>query len=307
MIHRFRTIVFDFPKSARRLATRLNEKNTKRMLVNRIPPNRKMLENMMSTENNNRRDQNLEESSAPLFKQVSLLSDAELFKAVGLDDIRPYNVWTFGKDSLMGLKHPGKIPTGLVYNTLYFLTKPGDLVVDPMAGGGVVGDCCYEVKRKCKMYDIQPTRDDIKKHNLADGLPKEAHNADLIFWDPPYYKRIPTRYGPHSISALDRKDYLKFFGDFAQVAYESNAKQITLLITESINMHTSTIHTDTTDEEPIFLSDYTKKFQSQNWRQVNRISCNIHPSAISSPEIKEYRENKLIYGLARDLVIFKRH
>ena len=303
----------NFPKSPKGLRNYLDEENNNRLLSTGRPSNqdRTMLENMSFTETEDGETRVIEQSSnlsttTASYKDKTVTTDHQLFKAIGFNDIRPYNVWTFGKDSTMGLKHPGKIPTGLVYNTLYFLTKPGDLVVDPMAGGGVVGDCCYEVKRKCKMYDIKPTRKDIKKHNLTKGLPKEAHNADLIFWDPPYYKRIPTRYGPHSISALDRKDYLKFFGDFAQIAYESNAKQIALLITESINMHTSTVHTDTTDEEPIFLADYTKRFQNQNWRQVNRISCNIHPSAISSPEINEYREDKLIYGLARDLIIFQR-
>jgi hypothetical protein len=290
----------NFPKTRKGLRAYIDEENVKRLLEYRNP-NRRMLQNLEYT---NGVLNDLEDSS--MYKQVSVTSDIELFRTIGFYDIRPYSDWIFKVDQILGMKHPGRIPAGVVYNTLYFFTEPGDLVIDPMAGGGVVGDCCYEVKRKCKMYDIKPTREDINRHDLSKGLPKEAHNADLIFWDPPYYKRIPTKYGPHSISALERSDYLKFFEDFAQIAYESHAKKFALLISESTNSHTSTVHTDTANEEPIFLADYTKRFQKRRWRQINRISCNMIQQNISSTEIKEYREKKLIYGLARDLIIFQR-
>lgn len=286
-----------FPKSPRRLADHLDEKNARRMLVYK-----------RSTQTEERRSEDIEESSTstPIFKQVSLLSDADLFKAVGLDDIRPYSVWTFGKDTIMGQQHPGKTPTGLVYNLLYFFTKIGDLVVDPMAGGGVVGDCCYETKRDCKMYDIKPKRQDITQHDMGDGIPRDMQNADLMFWDPPYYKMMHVQYGPESISSLPRNQYLKFFSEFTSKSYDAGIKKIALLISESTNSHLLSTNSNGNGEEPIFLCDYIQTFHKNKWKQLNRISCNIHPSAISSPEINEYRENKLIYGLARDLIIFQR-
>ena len=44
------------------------------------------------------------------------------------------------------------------------------------------------------MYDVNPAREDIVKHDLVkQGFPKEMENADLIFWDPPYYKKKKGR------------------------------------------------------------------------------------------------------------------
>ena len=281
-----------FPKSPKGLKAYLNEDT------------RRFLRHYICTGGAN----HIAEQSS-IFKQLHLLSDVDMFKITGLDDIRPYSVWTFGKDVIMGEPHPGKTPTGLVYNTLYFFTNPGDLVVDPMAGGGVVGECCYETKRRCKMYDIKPTRDDIKQHDMSDGIPTGMHKADLMFWDPPYYKMKHIQYGTESISSLPRNQYLKFFSDFALNSYEAGIKKVALLIAESTNSHLtySEDNGNGNGEDPIFLCDYIQTFRKSKWKQVNRISCNIHPSAISSPEINDYRKNKLIYGLARDLIIFQRH
>ena len=58
-----------------------------------------------------------------------------------------------------------------MFNTLYFFTKQHDLVVDQMAGGGVVGDVCKIMKRECRMYDIHPVRDDIIRHDITKAIP----------------------------------------------------------------------------------------------------------------------------------------
>jgi len=64
------------------------------------------------------------------------MDDAERLKRLGIT-IQPYDVWHFTKcHDLMGAPHPGRIPGQLVCHVLYFFTKPGDLVVDPMAGSG---------------------------------------------------------------------------------------------------------------------------------------------------------------------------
>ena len=97
------------------------------------------------------------------------------------------NVWRFqGRDERYGLKHPGNIPGQIVENLLYYFTKPLDLVVDPMAGGGVTVDVCKAMGRRYRAYDIDPKRDDITKWDIKTGYPGEAKDADLIFLDPPY-------------------------------------------------------------------------------------------------------------------------
>jgi hypothetical protein len=54
-----------------------------------------------------------------------------------------YNVWKYGScDPRFGQKHPGQIPGQAILNLLLWLTKPFDIVVDPMAGGGTTIDVC---------------------------------------------------------------------------------------------------------------------------------------------------------------------
>ena len=62
------------------------------------------------------------------------------------------------------------------------------------------------------MYDVNPVREDIIEHDLVrQGLPKEAENADLIFFDPPYCKKKRKEYGLRSISSQSRAKYLQVF------------------------------------------------------------------------------------------------
>lgn len=68
-----------------------------------------------------------------------------------------YDVWSFpGLDPGFGKKWPGNIPASLIANALYYFTDPGDLVVDPMAGGGVALDVCKALGRECMASDIKP-------------------------------------------------------------------------------------------------------------------------------------------------------
>ena len=78
-----------------------------------------------------------------------LLTDKDILNKLNIP-IRLSDVWCFRRsDELFGLKYPGKTHAHLVFNTLYFFTKKGDLIVDPMAGGGVVGDVCIVMGGTC--------------------------------------------------------------------------------------------------------------------------------------------------------------
>jgi len=57
---------------------------------------------------------------------------------------RPYDIWNFSSSyRLFGREgYPGQIPGQIVLQLLYFFTKQGDMVVDPMAGGGTTIDAC---------------------------------------------------------------------------------------------------------------------------------------------------------------------
>ena len=208
----------------------------------------------------------------------------------------PWDVWKFIRDKKYGLEYPGSIPAGIVFNTLYFYTEQGDTIVDPMAGGGVVGDVCSVTKRECLMFDIQPCRDDITAHDLNDGFP--AENADLIFLDAPYYKKNEKEYGENSISALDREPYLDFFVKLARDIYDSNAKTVAFLMSD---------YTD--DDDPakhIFIWDYVTRFEEQGWYVDRHIMAPLPEAAIHADFTTKFRESKKLGRLGRSLVIFRR-
>jgi len=69
-------------------------------------------------------------------------TDQERFKELGWG-LRTWDQWNFNEcDERFGDDWPGRIPAQLVSHTLFYFTKPGDLVLDPMAGGAVVSDVC---------------------------------------------------------------------------------------------------------------------------------------------------------------------
>jgi hypothetical protein len=127
-------------------------------------------------------------------------SDLERFATFGKsefgdDSPRHYNLWHFGSiDKRLGLDYPGRLAGQIMLNLLYYYTEQGDLVVDPMAGGGVTVDCCLVMNRRCRAYDLSPVRQEIQKNNILEGIPHR--NVDFIFLDPPYYNQRKDDYVP---------------------------------------------------------------------------------------------------------------
>jgi len=107
------------------------------------------------------------ERAQAILKSIQL-TDLELMEDCGYQpDV--YDIWTFnGLDKRYGQPHPGNIPAGILFNTLYYWTEQGDLIIDPMAGGGVTIDVCKAMRRRCVAYDIDPKRQDIKKQNAEE-------------------------------------------------------------------------------------------------------------------------------------------
>ena len=87
-----------------------------------------------------------------------------------------------------------------------------------MAGGGVVPDVSLAFGRKCWSFDLvdrPETRPEIEPFRWdperlvwpVNGKEK----PDLIFFDPPYFKKMTKQYADDSISVLSRKEYLEFY------------------------------------------------------------------------------------------------
>ncbi len=65
---------------------------------------------------------------------------------------------------------PGRIPAQMIAHILYYFSEQGDLVLDPMAGGGVVADTCLALNRRCRSFDM-------------DDRPDTRPEIERYFWD----------------------------------------------------------------------------------------------------------------------------
>jgi len=206
-----------------------------------------------------------------------------------------YDVWNFSEcDDRFGIEYPGRIPGQIIQNILYYYTKENDIIVDPMAGGGVTNDVCKYTNRKCYSYDINPKRDFIKKHDITKSFPSKLKDISLIILDPPYYKKKEDEYGENAISAFDRKQYLDAIN---KIAINCKGNKIAFIMGKYYDYDNP--------RDSIFLSDYVKIFESNNFKQINEISINQTPPQGGQFAVKQAKEKQRMEIIKRDLVIFE--
>ena len=150
--------------------------------------------------------------------------DCNRFKELGWG-LRTWDQWEFNAcDKRFGDEWPGRIPAQLIAHILFYFSKQNDLILDPMAGGGVTPDTCLALGRKCWAFDMedrQDTRPEIETHTWALSSGKglswpvsSKGKADLVIFDPPYFDKKADDYDKKSISGLPRKEYLEFLKAF---------------------------------------------------------------------------------------------
>ncbi len=234
-------------------------------------------------------------------------SDEERFKLFGKAEYqnnspRLYNVWNFVKrDPRLGEKHPGNIPGQIAMNVLYYYTEQGDLVCDPMAGGGSTIDACLVMGRRCRAYDIAPTRVDILGQDLSEGFPERCKGCDLIFLDPPYWRLQRGFYTEESVSEGGLEGWREFMRKVAVDSYQTvrPGGHVALVIEAFFDEKVTGKFLDL----PFECLGY---FREAGFKEVQRISIPM-PSEIKSVQDVEYAKRKrIMLDLNRDLLIFRK-
>ena len=210
-----------------------------------------------------------------------------------------FTVWNYSKcDERFGVPDfPGRIPGQIVQNVLHYYSNENDFVVDPMAGSGTTFDVCESMNRRCLAFDIEPIRKEILKHDIRQGFPDQAKNCDLIFLDPPYFKKLEKeeRYNHHYIK--NRDEWFGFIAKLAKDCHEAlHPKSIvTLLISDYID-----------DENSILTCEYYNIFVAAGFKPINRIQVPLTTQQYKKPDVAKARENKTLLNVTRDLFIFKK-
>jgi transposase len=126
-----------------------------------------------------------------------------------------FDVWQFPTpdDDAGTPSYFGKLAPQIIENLLWLYTEPGQIVVDPFAGGGTVIDVAKRMGRRVWASDrclATPTLP-IHEHDITSGWPKSAPaKADFIILDPPYWIQAAGRYSsaPADLSNMSLDDFL---------------------------------------------------------------------------------------------------
>jgi len=125
----------------------------------------------------------------PLVWSIALegKDDLDRFKAVNWG-LRTWDLWNWNDclpreihandkqsvfhwgDKRFGDDWPGRIPAQMIAHILYYFSDQNALVLDPMAGGGVVAETCLAFNRKCWSFDM-------------DDRPDTRPEIEPCFWD----------------------------------------------------------------------------------------------------------------------------
>jgi len=126
-------------------------------------------------------------------------TDHDRFKARGWG-FRTWDQWEFNDcDNRFGDDWPGRIPAQLIAHILRYFSQPEDLVLDPMAGGGVTPDTCLAMGRRCWAFDmkvrpdtcleIEPFTWEISSDQGLSWPVSAKGKPDLVIFDPPYFDK----------------------------------------------------------------------------------------------------------------------
>ena len=190
-------------------------------------------------------------------------------------------------------------------------TTEGELVFDPMAGGGVVADTCLAFNRKCWSFDLADrpeTRPEIEPHQWnPEGLlwpVKGKDKPDLIFFDPPYFKKQETHYPQESISTLSRKEYLEFFKELFPLFREhAKAHARIAFLNADWREFQGVSATEEDPEQSIFLSDYIDLLKDSGWEITHIIDCPMSTQRFQANIVAQMQKNRTLGIVGRSLII----
>lgn len=216
-----------------------------------------------------------------------------------------FDNWSFAAlDPGFGKKWPGNIPASLAANAVYYFTEPGDLVVDPMAGGAVVGDVCQVLDRRCVMADLIPSSGNVKKHRIETGpVPGTTGKAALVFLDPPYWSLKGEKYDDEASSSLSWPEWCRWLRKMSKSAAAMAARKgfVVCLMQDSLTR-------DVERFEPGRSSTFEamKALEAAGLDLVTMIACPLSTQQSSKYDVEWSRRERRLLGINRQLLVFRK-
>jgi DNA modification methylase len=143
---------------------------------------------------------------------------------LGRTDLEASTCWDFptqsdGHPRAGDASFNGVTPARCAGNLVRRYSRPGQLVVDPMAGSGTIGDVARTLGRRAISFDLVPRRRDVLRADarawpLPDGI------AALAVIDSPYSDNIAYGRDPRCIGRISCRDP-RFYEEMRRVVAEA--------------------------------------------------------------------------------------
>lgn len=225
------------------------------------------------------------------------------------DNLQFYNIWSVGKLSPDQMKYPGQTPQEIIENLVYYYTDPPQInphlklskVIDPMAGSGIVRDVCKNLLRRYILFDIKPLREDIPihKNDILEGFPDEAKDADLVYFDPPYYS-LRSEYPKNAFN--------ESYESFLQ-AMETSLENILSILNEEgkVALILKPMNVEMLSGDWLDLTiDCVSIARNLGYKLVKRLSAPLTTQQFGPNDVTRAKELKVTLNTLRDIVIFKK-
>ena len=250
--------------------------------------------------------------------------DLERFKELGWG-LRTWDQWEWNDcDKRFGDDWPGRIPAQLIAHILFYFSQQNDLILDPMAGGGVTPDTCLALSRRCWAFDMTDrpeTRPEIEPHTWTISTAHQLNSSsvkevswpvsskekpDLVIFDPPYFDKKASDYDENSISALPKKEYLEFLEALFAVL-KQNAKKTTRLA--FINADWRDFQNKPAAEESrkgsILIDDYLSILNKTGWRHTHIIQAPMSAQRFSAVVVSAMQKKRILGVTSRYVIVLK--
>jgi hypothetical protein len=143
---------------------------------------------------------------------------------LGLTDLEASTCWDFptqseGYPAAGDASFNGVTPARCAANLIRRYTRPGDIVVDPMAGSATIGAVARALGRRAVSFDLVPRYRSVFRAD-ARSWPLRSGAASLAVVDSPYSDNIA--YGPDArcLGRISCRDP-RFYEEMARVAAEA--------------------------------------------------------------------------------------
>ncbi len=240
--------------------------------------------------------------------------DMERFRFLGWG-LRTWDYWFYNDvDKRFGDDWPGRIPAQMIAHMLYYFTGQGELVMDPMAGGGVVPDTCLVMNRRCVSFDMEGDagiRPEIERwywdpDNMKWPLDMKT-KPDFILFDPPYFSKKANEYHSDSIAGMSKKDYIRFFELFFTLACKNSKKEtIMAIINADWRDFQGRPAREETWENSILIDDYISAMVKGGWKMTHMIQAPMSSERFNAGVVSAMQKKRILGVTCRYVLVARK-